>query len=630
MTKCTPQFNEETRKLQAQLKDLQRIDRGAKKGDFGEAIRAKAKEFAKDESLSSQDVLNKTHEYINQYAPHSLDEVSGKITGSSTVRTPRTKTADEARLADIKKELRAEEIKRTNPPPADRPKDPSAVYNQRRMAQLENERKEIEDRIASGKYEKDDSAKPVVTKSNEVLAAERELAASKHELDKLRHSVELKNRSFGRKTADLVLGSIRASILSGYHVLGKLAAYSAVELPSKILHAAVSEAYRHIPKLGDIFEKAPDAGGGLNWNAEKALYASLKDPEMRKAAWQRLTRGFSDWDAMYGEKADFQVTHPWLEFFGRLHNAIKTPTEFASMQRSKILYDAQMIRELQKEGLGHEEIMDQVNSPVAQGMNWAKAYIRGKESVLKGDNVVVNGYKGLIRILKGKEGDSRSRVTRALAYFMESQTPIVKVPTNIAGRVIDYTPVGAIKALAASKELKNMSEGEAEYIAKNLVHSTVGAAALTAFWLYRHHFTGFYQQGDAKKNREAETLDNVKATKVAFHHPLTMLAQMVGTIGRIYDETRGTPLQKLAVGTTKGYLGVLEQVPFSPLKGQEDAFKNADSMGKLAGREASTFVPGLLNDIAQDTDPKKNRTARTGVDAIKKKIPGLRETLPGS
>lgn len=627
MTKCTPQYNEETRKLMKQRDDMARVARGAEKGDFGEAIRAKAKDLAKDETLSSQDVLNKTHEYINQYAPHSVDEVSGKITGSSTVRTPQTKTSDEARLAVIKKELRAAENEK---------KGPDATYNKTRLSNLERERREVEERIASGKYEKE--APPEHQKSNAVLAAEREVAASKAEINKLRHAVEMKNRSLPRKAADLTLGSIRLAILSGYHVLGKLAAYSAVELPTKILHAAVSEAYRHVPKLGDVFEKAPDAGGGLNWDAEKALWSALKDPEMRKAAWQRLSRGFSDWDAMYGEKADYEVAHPYLDFFGRLHNAIKTPTEFASMQRSKMLYDAQLIREMKRQGLDDEAIMDRVNSPVVQSMNYAKAYIKGKESVLKGDNVVVNGYKGLIRILKGKEGDSRTRLSRGLAFFMESQTPIVKIPTNVVGRTLDYTPLGLAKAAISAKHLENMSEGEAEYISNALVHGTIGTAALIAYWYNRDRFTGFYQPGDNKKQRDPETIRLGSgpqsrfakyATNVASHHPLTMLGQMVGTFGRMYDQTRGTQLEKLSVGTAKAVLGLAEQVPFSPLKGQEDAFKDAHSIGKWAGGEASTFIPGLLGDIAKDTDPKEHRTAKTGTDRLKAKVPGLREQLQG-
>lgn len=631
MTKCTPEFNAETKKLMAEHEDLKRISRGIDKGNFGEAIRAKAREFAADDKNSTQDVLDKTHEYINEYAPHTKREVADTISGYGK-RKGETKDDLQQRANEINKELReaakTEDIATGKRDPA---AEKVATYNKTRKTALTRELKDINERIASGKYDKE-PPKPV-PKTQEVLDKEGEVEAARREIDRLRHSRELKNRTVGRKIADSAIGYINFSILSGYHILGKLLAYTGVELATKPLHGIVSEVYRHLPKTDRIFEKAPIAGGGFNPKAEGAVLKSIGDPGLYKAMKQRQTRGFSDWDAKYGDKADYEVTHPWLEFFGRLHNTIKTPTEYASMQKAKVLEDAAFVRAKMAEGIDHEEIMDQLNSPVVQNMNWAKAYISGKEAVLKGDNRVVSAYKNAIRTLEGTEGSSKDRIGRALSYFVRSQNPVVKIPANMINRTLDYAGGGLAKAAFAAKDIDKMSNAEAEYIANKLVHGTVGTMAMAAYWYYRHSMSGYYQEGDNKNpnfEEDTATIAGHKIPSAVFHHPLTNLGQLITTIGRIYDKTEGTPLEKATTGISKGSFDMVKQLPFMEwIQHQEDAFKNSKSISKFAGQEASTLIPGLVKDVAKDTDfNAKKRKTSSGLDVLKSNIPGARETLP--
>lgn len=617
--KCTPEYNAETKKLMQEHEDLKRIAKSFETGDFGPAIRAKAKDIAKDKSLSAEEVANKTHEYINQYADHSPREVSDAISGYGHEPEPKTLTEDQQRMKDIKSELREASKKADNVP---------SPQEKARQTALKRELKDVQDRIASGNYDKPQKTPPEWSPATKKMQSD--LAAEKLKLEKLKHSLALKNRSLPEKIKDLTLAASRSAILLGYHVLGKLAAYSGTETLTAPLRAIVSEAYRHIPGIKDVFEKAPVAGGGWLNDAQGKNFSTLFNQETRKAMRDRLIRGFSDEDARLGNKKDFQTAHPLLEMSGRLHEMIKTPVERAGFEMANAHYLAADLRKIKGEnpGISDEKAMDLATSPSAIASREAKAYTIGKERVLKGDSELVNAWKAGLRMLKGKEGDSRYRLTRGLVSFAEYMEPIVKVPANLVSEAFKYTPAGIGKALLASKELKNMTEAEAEYIADNLTKGTLGSLVMAAYWYGAADTTGYYQEGDSKKhpNRQPEqtTIGGVTLGKWFSHHPITSIGQMVGTAKRVYNETKSGGEAALKATT-----GMLDSLPFvNTLEYNGQALKDLPHFGKFVGEEAANFVPQVVKEAAKDTDKAKGRKVTTGTDVFKAAIPGLREQLP--
>jgi len=625
--KCTPEYNAETRRLQKEAADLRAVIKAIDDGDFGRVIRAKAKEFAGDKALDSQGVVDKVREYVNQFAEHDEREVRDAISGYGQERAPRTLSDDQQRMKDIKKELREQSAREDSAP--------SKEEKARRTA-LKRELAEVKERIASGKYDK--APREPREWSPETKKMMADVEAEKLQLEKLKHSLALKNRTWPAKVKDATLAYSRSMILLGYHVLGKLAAYSAIEAGTLPLRALTSEILRRTPGLRDTFEKAPIAGGGFSAKAIKKAWGTMVDAETRKAMRDRLIRGFSDEDVLYGKKKDFQTPHPLLEMSGRLHEMIKTPLERAGFQYANEMYLAADLRELKRQdpSLTEEEAMDQATSTEATLARQAKSYAVGKEWVLKGDSELVNGWKAMLRALKGKEGDVRYALTNGLVSFLEYMEPIIKVPANLVSETASYTPLGLGKsgiagiahAIRQSKEIKALSTDEAEYIANNLVKGTLGSAAMAAYWYGRHGMTGYEQEGDYKKHpdREADTatIAGHKVGKWAFHHPLTAIGQLVATVGRVYDEKHS-----LGEGIRAGTTGLLDQLPFvNTLEYNGESLKDLPHFGKFLGKQASNFIPQAVKEFAKDIDPAKRRKTKTGTDVIQSSIPVARERLP--
>jgi hypothetical protein len=103
MAKCSPEYNDETRRLKAHVADLRRVAKGAESGDFGEAIRAKANETIDSGVTDPTKVVEAAHEFINKYAPHEKADVAAKI-----AEKPKAATQSEAskQRAAVRAEIR--------------------------------------------------------------------------------------------------------------------------------------------------------------------------------------------------------------------------------------------------------------------------------------------------------------------------------------------------------------------------------------------------------------------------------------------------------------------------------------------------------------------------------------------
>jgi hypothetical protein len=107
MAKCTPEYNDETRRLKAHVADLRRVAKGAESGDFGEAIRAKANETIDSGVTDPTKVVEAAHEFINKYAPHEKSEVAAKIAEKQKAATQseasKQRAAVRAEIRDLEK-----------------------------------------------------------------------------------------------------------------------------------------------------------------------------------------------------------------------------------------------------------------------------------------------------------------------------------------------------------------------------------------------------------------------------------------------------------------------------------------------------------------------------------------------
>ena len=558
-----------------------------------------------------------------------IDEQLKSLDISEPAKHTMKPDAETLRLREELKQKKAEREKITPAGEAIYPKENPKDVARRKALQREVE--DLKRRIATGDYDKPEKVAPEYTRATLKLQAERDTI--KRKLDMFVAAREAKNLSVPRKIANFAVALHRAAILSGYHVLGKLAAYSASELVTAPLNSIVSEALRRVPGLSKVYEKAPVAGAGFVAKAEAARYKALVDPETWKRAGKAITQGFDDMDAMFGDKADHLSVNRWLEIPGRIHSAEKTPLKASAEAHARVLYQAQRLREMKVENpkSTDSELMAKVMEPEEQAAILGKAYTKGQEAILQNDNAAVQAYRGFVRILRGKEGDATSRLRNAIAYFLEYELPIVKVPANLVDRLSGYTPViGQAKALASLGKLDKMTEAQAEYIARNLNNSTIGTVAALAGWYGYKSISGYYQEGDNKKGREAETatIGDVTVPRAVFHHPLAGVMQMWATIHRVYDEKHGGAGGAVSGGLA-GARGAIEQLPFLDyITRQGTNFKDAESLGNWAGKEVAELIPQGIKDFAKDTDPAKSRKAKGFTQQLQAGIPGQREKLP--
>lgn len=102
MAKCTPEYNDETRRLMAHAADLRRVAKGAETGDFSVAAKAKANEVIDAGETDPLKVVDAVHQFLNEHVPLAKDEVAAMIA------EPKARTRSEAvqRRAEVIAQLR--------------------------------------------------------------------------------------------------------------------------------------------------------------------------------------------------------------------------------------------------------------------------------------------------------------------------------------------------------------------------------------------------------------------------------------------------------------------------------------------------------------------------------------------
>ena len=225
---------------------------------------------------------------------------------------------------------------------------------------------------------------------------------------------------------------------------------------------------------------------------------------------------------------------------------------------------------------------------------------------------------------------------KAVDVGIDQIMPFDRTPTNILARMFEYTPIGiagglgrtAYRVAAAKIANKAFTPEEQGRFAKTFGRGVVGTTgliplgyALAAAGLA----TGVYDEDDRAVNR---------ANKEAGRMPMSV---KVG--GKWFQIGGFSPLGNLiAIGATMyekpdnaalliGRDALLDQPLLSGTADLLRASKSGDKLSDKAGYMAGSYIPSFFASIAQATDDKARKTF--GFQGqIKKRIPGLRQTLP--
>jgi hypothetical protein len=212
--------------------------------------------------------------------------------------------------------------------------------------------------------------------------------------------------------------------------------------------------------------------------------------------------------------------------------------------------------------------------------------------------------------------------------------PFDKVPSNIAGRAVEYLPAGVGSIPSALKQLwdirksgEPMTVTQQANLAKTLSRGVTGTA-LTAlgYELYRQHMLN---AEDQQKHEYGSANIGSRKVETSGMGPVTNPMMLGATVGKaIGDYKAGRP-----VNIGEAALNYLADQPMLRLNDSVNAVREGgdNKVARVGAGIASELIPysAMLRAAAAQFDPTHSiRSKATFGDNIKNMIPGLRETLP--
>lgn len=587
--------------------------------------------------ITRNEVMNSISGY-GQFKPLSKGEIDvklrdlkgqmqqmGKLESMKSGEAP-LKTGIERREASKAEEALKKEVEEMKRKGGYSERDPQAILKtalQTLKKRLKNQIEDLEERLKTGDFTK--KPRTPVKPDQEAAQLKTKVAELKREEQVRLAKLRYENRTKLERYTDTFIKWRRGFLLSGLTVLGKLTsaafqrlAFSPIE---EVVGGGLSKA------LPSLSEKAAREGG-FNSKAEAKSITEGITQGMRDS-WKTLKTGHSDLDLEFGKT---EVAPPSLiDFFGHLHGALKAPAKRAEFARS-----------LEKRTQAAIRDQIDVSDPLVQTRLSLEAYKDAQRAIFQQDNRVVAAYKAALGRL-----EAPNKVTgkipvagKLAATAARTLLPIVKVPTNIAAEIMEYS-VGSITgsaklAVAMKNGMEKMKPEEADVILRHLKKGAIGAAVLAYGYFNPDTFGGYYQPGEKRKSEDVKAggakIGGHEIPSYLLHNPLMEQLQIGATIRRVkdsYASKKDSEPRGISEGVWAGALGVAEQVPFVREATELAKAFNPRESGAFWGEMGrSLLVPQIVQQVARWQDDDKKRKPKTVADRIKMGIPGLREEVP--
>lgn len=505
-----------------------------------------------------------------------------------------------------------------------------------------------QDRITRGDFEARPQKKLVLNLANQALKAEN--LRVKQDFERAKALNRYEKRSRPQKVQDTIVKWRRGFLLSGYHVLGKLAAAGVVRMASTTAEEGVASILRHVPGISAVANLSPRYGGGANVKAEAKAFASvLGSEEGLKDFIDSFKTGRSQLDVLYNQGREGYVNESevmppsFIDFFGHLHAALKSPVKRAEWTRS-----------VEKRAAFYMRQKIDVSSPEMQVRIGMEAYKDAQRSVFLQDNFAARIMRRMFDPTMNQLVDKKTGYPTAFGKAWQTVgkvlVPIVKVPTNIVSEVLQYSlgsVTGSAKlAYALATGVEKLEPEQADQIMRLLIKGSVGAAGMALGYFNPEMFGGYYQSGQRDPDDVAfggARIAGHDIGKLWLHNPLLETFQIGATIRRVMDSKvskKDRSNKGVMAGIGAGVLGVSEEVPAIQEMFNISEAAHGGSAKQFAGElGASMVVPQTLQDIAKDTDtdagdlllPKGATVPRKPdgfFDYFKQAIPGLRKDVP--
>jgi len=469
-----------------------------------------------------------------------------------------------------------------------------------------------------------------------------ELNARKKALKKAIEHLELKYAPDWVKTLNSVQLIRRAYILMGYTIIGKLTAAAATRILLTLPHEIIGGVWSKL--LPDIAKHAPREGG---LSFEDMRTAAGKAVESTKRNFARVLKtGENDLQSAYGEagghsmaESGFQnpmvkTAERLIQYPTNLHPALKLPAFTFEFHLS----EAKRIRAERAAG------RDPSSDPALLTKIRQAALEDAERAIFQNKNVISEWWNAGVNMLDSSK--NFPMLGKALARILRTELPIVKVPTNIVLDTAFNTalglPTGGVRLLfnkAIGRDLKNLPPAEAEAVMRHLKHGSVGALAITYFFLHPQNAGGFYQEHEKRKVGDVPPdtirIGDTDLPHAATHAPIFDTMQFAATVARVmHAKAKHGGEKGLGEGIGAAAHGLYEKVPFVRTFADEGrALTDPAARGRWV---TSHIMPQFVSELARDTDRDRvlsfdhpnRRKAETFTDGIKLSLPGYRKTLP--
>lgn len=506
-------------------------------------------------------------------------------------------------------------------------------YQERALRQfksrLSKQRDELHEKLKNRDF--DPKEKKTFKRDPEGDKLQADVNGYKKDIRKEMKKIELDQRPKWLKTMDFLAKWRRAVLLSSVTTLGKLTSAAAERSIISPIEELAGSIIHFIPGLREISKAAPREGGLINFTAEIAAAKVWIEKKTLTEANAEL-HGKSSLKLLYGKENDLPETA--LDWFGRVHAALKTPAKLAEFKRS-----------LQKRGDWASAQGFDIRDPVIYASLQAQAYVDANRAIFQQSNILADKWQQAVESL-GRGSKSEKAVGDILKTFL----PIVKVPTNFVWESTSYA-AGALKVIpnvikAIHSGVQSLHPDEADFVIRALKKQSLGLAVMALGYFASGSVGGYYtgkrKEGDLKAGDV--TMFGVHLPHWMLHAPLIEMLQIGATLRRVQDDygKKGKPGGTEAAGLSivKGLYG---QVPFfATAGGLGNAVESAKSFEGFAGEFVKSFVvPPTVQSVAKsgipftpykgDVDAEGNeieRKPQTFLQHIEAGVPGLRETVP--
>ena len=454
------------------------------------------------------------------------------------------------------------------------------------------------------------------------------------------------NRAWWQKTLQQVSGFAKASALSGYHTLGKLASYTAAKLIEKPLTETAGYVASKLPITRDIFKQTKFESPNIR--ALARYYTGFAKEGMREAK-QQLRTGESDIKATYGKPR--VQPRKWYDFFGNLHASEKAPLRTGAFYSNLENAEAWALRN----GL------DPSDEFVQGALRWDSS-VEADREILQENNAFANEVNGVIARLEKTE-KSKDRLTgkvvehfnptkSALAAILKTFVTkgIVRTPANYVMQSLEHSPAGltfgisrAAKAWKAGAE--NLSPAQSDAIARLIKVGAVGSAMFVWGAIDatlnpdKRTFGGYYQPGDKRNPDDVlfgtiriPGIANKRWTHIITHNPATEAAQMGSTFMRVALSRlrkKDKENQGALAGVIAATIGLANQAPVAGSGLRLAKIQNPNEQSRIMGDLIKGLIPQLVQNIAEDTDATDDyRPPKTVGQDVELGVPGLRQNVP--